>query len=171
MIRPSKRSRLTVSLFPFLSLLICVMGTMSFIQILFSLSAVSANVRTAADGFSREIPLHIVCGPTSATIIHPQTSQLASVDSSVAQHLLARGSNESVSIQSLQATLHPKLLAALATNRFAAARLIDLEVFVLLSVRPGSAPCVHRTLMLLDAGHFRGLRRGLRFASEQEVGS
>lgn len=169
--RPRRPARTIISLFPFLSLFLCVLGIMSFFQVLLSLSLREEALQGHSLGDAGDM-LRILCTPDSLVVEPPPRVAAAQFTDAALSGLAARlAARARVDLDSLEDGLEPFLAASVVLNKTAEIRQRGLEIFVLLGVTPNSAACVHRVSELLDRGSFRTLRRGLQIAaSEGEFG-
>lgn len=170
--------RASLDLFPFISLFLCVIGVLAFLQNLLVLGDIGASEEDSRqaqifqtayriEALSDRIVLHPP--DTELNKIYQQLNleELAGLDRVQAARAVDRAANGRTLLlaPSLdEVTLLQKLSEISTLNQLAKEHTIEYEEFVLLSIHSGGSDTYHFLRRLLDLPQFRHIRSGLEIA-------
>lgn len=172
--------KLTLELFPFISLFLCVIGVLAFLQNLLVMGDIGASEEDAKQPQIFQVPYKIDCLVDRIVLHPPETELLALYEKLTIDELAAIESIQSqrtnVSTASDQAmkgttlTFAPEFnetqlrvsLNEIATlNRLAKEHGIAHEEYVLLNVHSGGSDAYHYLIKMLDQPEYTHIRTGL----------
>jgi hypothetical protein len=168
-----------VDLFPFLSMFLCILGVLSFLQILMAATGGRRVVLAADDGPGLRAPLQIYCTERGVIVVPPleglralsaaaDTSdraalrRIASAREAVRDDVGRRQGNLRSSAAPLEDARMRAILDELReVNRIARARHVAYQEFVLFGVYPGGGEHYQRLRAVLDAPEHREVQSGV----------
>jgi len=176
--------KLTLELFPFISLFLCVIGVLAFLQNLLVIGEIGASEEEASQPQIFQTAFRIDCLP-DRIILYPPENELLPVFATVSLE-------EQAGIRSIQArrlsrsvgnnsgiemilnsefddrTLQLYLNEVATLNRLAKQYGVPYEEYVLLNVHSGGSNVYHYLMLLLDLPRYRHIRSGLDVAPSQD---
>lgn len=181
--RPRRRDQgEPVDMFPFLSVLLCVVGVLAFIHVLMT-TTIRPSVRMLGDiNESHRHAYQVLCrrdgivwiptlpsGPLAAAAISasPEARPFAVVRQKRCQQLkrLAQGAIQAEPVNDAQ--IAESLRELQDANRLAKQNKVLYEEFLLIGIYPGGGPCYHRLRKALNLPGFADLNIGLQPMSPQ----
>jgi len=172
--------KLTLELFPFISLFLCVIGVLAFLQNLLVIGEIGASEEEASQPQIFQTAVRIDCLP-DRIIIHPPENELLSVFTSVSleeqdgirsiqsNRLGNKGGMEMIiNAEFDDRPLQLSLNEVSTLNQLARQYGLPYEEYVLLNVHPGGSDVYHYLLLLLDLPQYRYIRTGLDVAPPQD---
>ncbi len=176
MIDSRSRHDLKLELFPFISLFLCVIGVLAFLQNLMVMGDIGATEEASAKQAQIfQTPYRMDVYPGSV-VLHPPASDLherlpdLALDERAALERIERGRSTihetdgfqlDLTIESNQAVLATLLNETVTVNRLAESRGFPYEEYLLLVIHPASTDTYHYLRGLMDQADYRYLRIGL----------
>ena len=176
---------LTLELFPFISLFLCVIGVLAFLQNLLVMGEIGASEEEAKQPQIFQTSYRIECYP-DRIVLHPPDDQLSSLYDSLNLEEKAgvdairqrreferaeKGLELSFAPEFPEDYLRIALNEVVTLNRLAKVNRYAYEEYVLLEIHPGGSNVYHYLLELLDRPEYRHVRTGLDLARLETLDS
>lgn len=184
MITVGSRQSLKLELFPFISLFLCVIGVLAFLQNLFVLGDIGESEEEASQPQIFHTPFRIDCYP-DRIVLHPPTVALDSLiakltldEKTALEQVLQRRQLESDAgghvlslITDFDVGALERLLNEVVTiNQLSANERYPYEEYLLFDIHTGGSDVFHYLRLVLDAPEYRHLRSGLAIAESPGQG-
>lgn len=169
--------KLTLELFPFISLFLCVIGVLAFLQNLLVIGEIGASEEEASQPQIFQTAFRIDCLP-DRIILYPPENDLLPVFATVSLEeqagigsIQSRRPDNNVGIEIVFTSefdnrpLQRSLNEVSTLNRLAKQYGLPYEEYVLLNVHSGGSDVYHYLLRLLDQSQYRHIRVGLDIAA------
>jgi len=171
--------KLSLELFPFISLFLCVIGVLAFLQNLLVIGEIGASEEEASQPQIFQTAFRIDCLPDRIILYPPETELLPvfatvsleeqdgirSIQSRRIGQLPESGGIEMILDSGFDNGPLQLLLNEVSTlNRLAKQYGLPYEEYVLLNVHSGGSDVYHYLLLLLDLPQYRHIRAGLDVA-------
>ncbi|MBX2826345.1 MAG: hypothetical protein KTR33_16540 [Gammaproteobacteria bacterium] len=181
MVTVGSRHPLKLELFPFISLFLCVIGVLAFLQNLFVLGDIGESEEEASQPQIFHTPFRIDCYP-DRIVLHPPSVALDGLinrltldeQTALGQILLRRevesdaGGVELGFSAELDVDTLERLLNEIVTiNQLSANERYPYEEYLLFDVHSGGSDIFHYLRLVLDAPEYRHLRAGLEIAGSK----
>ncbi len=178
MLSVGESRKASLDLFPFISLFLCVIGVLAFLQNLLVLGDVGA---TEEDSRQAQIfqTAYRIEAMSDRIVLHPPETELPQIYQSLnleelasldtmqaarAADIVARGKTLLLAPDLDEVALLQALSEISTLNHLAKEHAIEYEEFVLLSIHSGGSDTYHFLRRLLDLPAFRHIRSGLEIA-------
>lgn len=175
--------KLTLELFPFISLFLCVIGVLAFLQNLLVMGEIGASEEEAKQPQIFQTSYRIECLPDRLVLYPPENAldplrenlnleEQAGIDSIVAGRKLMRSADgmELIFGEDFNESYLRIALNEIATiNRLSKERGFAYEEYVLFEVHSGGSDVYHYLLRQLDLPEYSHIRSGLDIASFDEA--
>lgn len=179
MLSVGESRRANLDLFPFISLFLCVIGVLAFLQNLLVLGDIGATEEDSrqAQIFQTAYRIEVM---SDRIVLHPPDTELAkvyqtlnleelagleSVQAIRAADIVAEGKAIPLAPDFDELALIQALSEVSTLNQLAKEHAIEYEEFVLLSIHSGGSDTYHFLRRLLDLPAFRHIRSGLEIAA------
>jgi len=169
---------LTLELFPFISLFLCVIGVLAFLQNLLVMGEIGASEEEAKQPQIFQTSYRIECYPDKI-VLHPPDDQfeplhemltleqkagLDAIRSRRAKERSGKGMTLTFVPEFQEDYLRIALNEVITLNRLAKANRFAYEEYVLLEIHSGGSDVYHYLVDLLDRPEYRRIRSGLDIA-------
>lgn len=183
MLTVGSRHPLKLELFPFISLFLCVIGVLAFLQNLFVLGDIGDSEEEANQPQIFHTPFRVDCFP-DRIVLHPPTTALDSLTSRLTldektalEQILLRRQSESddggivlnfypeFEVEALE-----RLLNEIVTiNQLSTNERHPYEEYLLFDIHSGGSDVFHFLRLVLDEPAYRHLRAGLEIADSSQT--
>jgi len=163
---------LRLELFPFISLFLCVIGVLAFLQNLLVMGDIGASEEDAAQPQILQTAYIIECHP-GYLVLHPPTDSLQRLFSSLTAEekfgvdMIQMSRKNSAELQLEfdpefdENQLRVSLNEIVTVNKLAATHRLPYEEYLLFDIRAGGADAYHFVRSFLDTPQYRHVRSGL----------
>lgn len=171
--------KLTLELFPFISLFLCVIGVLAFLQNLLVIGEIGASEEEAVQPQIFQTAFRIDCLP-DRLVLYPPENELLPIFESLSIEELAGvrsiearrpASDNGIELFFTSDFDDRSLLLSLnevsTLNRLAKQYGLSYEEYVLLNVHSGGSDAYHYLVSLLDQPQYRHIRSGLDVAPSE----
>ena len=185
MLTVGSRHPLKLELFPFISLFLCVIGVLAFLQNLFVLGDIGEAEDEANQPQIFHTPFRVECYPDSI-VLHPPsvpldtlTAKLTLDEKTALERILVRRQSEAdaggITLSFYPdfevETLERYLNEIVTINQLSENERHPYEEYLLFDVHSGGSDVFHYLRIILDSPQYRHLRAGLEIArSSQQTG-
>lgn len=157
-----------IDLFPFLSLFLCILGVVGFLQVVLAVTAGRVSKLVVQRGHDGQVAWQVWCRPEGAQLIAPPDSLSALLQRlpedpdllRIAKARAGRGGLD-VALSELNHALVRELQDVTLLNRRARESDVDYEEFLLIGMSPGGVDCFHIVHDVVHTDGLRELRMGL----------